>query len=163
MVDSGYPNTLGYLSPIRESGIRCHMPEFRRGKPRGMEEHYNHRHSSLRMKVEMAFGQLKKRWKVLHNMPQMSKRYQMAIIVSTFTLHNFIRMCTIGIPIVQHGPNVHARVDSDMFNIDRKNAMSAVRNVIAQQLWQSQSAEQEVRVENEDGDDDVMDNMEEDD
>ncbi|XP_065864427.1 uncharacterized protein [Euphorbia lathyris] len=156
MVDSGYPNTFGYLSPIRDFGVRCHMPEFRCGKPRGMEEHYNHLHSSLRMKVEMAFGQLKKRWKVLHNMPQMSKKYQMSIIVSTFTLHNFIRLSMLGIPIIQHGPNVNGIVDSDMFNIDRKDAMLAVRNGIAQQIWQSRLAENKVGVENELDDDDEV-------
>uniref|UniRef100_A0A803M507 DDE Tnp4 domain-containing protein n=2 Tax=Chenopodium quinoa TaxID=63459 RepID=A0A803M507_CHEQI len=33
LVDSGYPNTVGYLSPIKEKDIRTHLPGFRNGPP----------------------------------------------------------------------------------------------------------------------------------
>uniref|UniRef100_A0A803MX90 DDE Tnp4 domain-containing protein n=1 Tax=Chenopodium quinoa TaxID=63459 RepID=A0A803MX90_CHEQI len=53
LVDSGYPNTLGYLSPIKDKQTRYHMPEFHNGPPpRGMLEHYNYRQSSLRTTIE---------------------------------------------------------------------------------------------------------------
>ncbi|XP_074266091.1 uncharacterized protein LOC141588554 [Silene latifolia] len=117
LVDSGYLNTIGYLPPICDPNVRFHLPEFKHGPPIGMLEHFNYRHSSLRMKVECAFGQLKKRWKVLKTMPQMLPKYQMSIIVSCFTLHNFIRMHKLGIPIVQHDA-VIGRTDT---NLDDKD------------------------------------------
>ena len=56
LVDSGYPNTLGYIAPFSDVRIRRHLPEFRNVAPRGMTKHFNKRHSSLRMKAEWAFG-----------------------------------------------------------------------------------------------------------
>ena len=121
-MDSGYPNTLGYIAPISEGRCRRHIQEFRSAPPRGMTEHFNKWHSSLRMKVEMAFGQLKSSWKVLKRMHQISIDTQMAIIISCFTLHNFILMQELEIPIVDHEPREGA-IDSNMFAVNRKNAM----------------------------------------
>ncbi|KAL2935632.1 Protein ALP1-like [Bienertia sinuspersici] len=137
LVDSGYPNTLGYLSPF--PGTRCHMPEFEKRLPSGRKEHFNHLHSSLRMKVECSFGQLKKRWQILnHNMPQTSLKWQMAIIVvSCFTLHNFIRMQELGIPIVEHNEDYDGVADTNLLDETRKRRMHAKRNRIARQLWRS--------------------------
>ena len=101
-----------------------------------IQECFNYRHSSLRMKVECAFGQIKKRWKLLYNMPQISKKYQMSIIVSVFTLHNFIRMHQLGIPILQHEAT-EGIADFGMFDHSRKVAMRVVRDSIAQQIWQA--------------------------
>ena len=135
MVDSGYPNTEGYLAPFMSYGVRTHLPEYKdKPPPQGMEEHFNYRHSSLRMKVECSFGQLKKRWKILYNMPQMDKQYQMSVIVSTFTLHNFIRMHKLGIPVAQHEDS-NGEAYAHMFDENRKLAMTAVRNSIAQKIW----------------------------
>lgn len=164
LVDSGYPNTIGYLSPIcdKKANARCHVPEFKHRPPEGMLEHFNYRHSSLRMKVECAFGQLKKRWKVLKVMPQMSHKYQMSIIVSTFTLHNFIRMHTLGIPIVQYDLNIQGTTDSGMFEKKRKGAMHKVRNNIVKDIWRGNGFDDVSENENEDEDesDEEDDNME---
>lgn len=143
LVDTGYPNTVGYFAPVSDQGVRCHVSEYKHVPPNGMFEHYNYRHSSLRMSVEMSFGHLKKRWKVLYNMPQMSKKYQMAIIVSTFTLHNFIKMHTLGIPIVQH-EMVQGEVDFGMLDDDRKNEMLLVRDEIVRQLWEDNQPVNEI-------------------
>jgi hypothetical protein len=160
LVDSGYLNTLGYLSPISDPNVRYHMPEYKHGgPPRGISEHFNYRHSSLRMKVEMSFGQLKKRWKVLYVMPQMSKKYQMSIIVSTFTLHNFIRMHKLGIPIIQH-PASQGTTDSGMSEDSRMEAMSKVRNNIAKQIWRANRPHGEDEEVQENGDE--MEHMDED-
>uniref|UniRef100_A0A803L6A5 DDE Tnp4 domain-containing protein n=1 Tax=Chenopodium quinoa TaxID=63459 RepID=A0A803L6A5_CHEQI len=134
----GYPNTLGYLSPIKDKQTSYHMPEFHNGPPpRGMLEHYNYRHSSLRTTIERCFGNVKGQWKILKNMPQMSQTYQLSIILSTFTLHNFIRLYTLGIPISERCANVEPRVEYSIFDEDRKAQMDIVQNQIAEHIWQS--------------------------
>ncbi|KAL6549965.1 hypothetical protein OROMI_020453 [Orobanche minor] len=71
LVDSGYPNTTDYLSPIKDTNVRYHIPDFKKKRVlKGMSEQFNYRHSSLQTTVERAFGQLKKRWKILYVMPQ---------------------------------------------------------------------------------------------
>ncbi|XP_074312114.1 uncharacterized protein LOC141647716 [Silene latifolia] len=106
-----------------------------------MLEHFNYRHSSLRMKVECAFGQLKKRWKVLKTMPQMLPKYQMSIIVSCFTLYNFIRMYKLDIPIVQHDA-VIGRTNTNLDDKDRMSLMSKVRMDIAKAIWKDNNPEE---------------------
>ncbi|KAL6586451.1 hypothetical protein OROMI_001439 [Orobanche minor] len=77
LVDSGYPNTTCYLSPIKDENVRYHIPDFKKKRVlKGMSEQFNYRHSSLRTTIERAFGQLKKRWKLLYVMPQMQDKYQ---------------------------------------------------------------------------------------
>jgi hypothetical protein len=53
LVDSGYPNKIGYLAPFK--GSTYHLPEFhhRRGRPpQGKYEIFNYLHSSLRNVIE---------------------------------------------------------------------------------------------------------------
>jgi hypothetical protein len=69
-------------------------------------------------------------------MPQTSTDTQMTIIVSCFTLHNFIRMQELEIPILDHMPTEGVS-DSHMFDVNRKRAMAEVRDAIALQIWQS--------------------------
>ncbi|KAL6524157.1 hypothetical protein OROMI_031252 [Orobanche minor] len=138
LVDSGYPSTTGYLSPIKDTNVRYHIPDFKKKRVlKGMSEQFNYRHSSLRTTVERAFGQLKKRWKILYVMPQMEDTYQVYVIVATFTLHNFIRMCKLGIPVLEHDVNVQGRVDNDLLNPTRKEAMNKVRKEITLRIWRS--------------------------
>ncbi|KAL9669972.1 hypothetical protein QQ045_007522 [Rhodiola kirilowii] len=73
LVNSGYPNTRGYLAPYKEGNARYHMPPFRKGdRPNGIYEKFNYRHSSLRTTIERAFGILKSTWKVLRVIPQVA-------------------------------------------------------------------------------------------
>ncbi|KAL6547120.1 hypothetical protein OROMI_022841 [Orobanche minor] len=138
LVDSGYPNTMGYLSPIKDPNVRYHIPYFKKKRVfRGMSEQFNYRHSSLRTTVERAFSNLKKRWKILDMMPQMEDIYQVYVIVATFTLHNFIRRCKLGILVSEHDVNVQDRVDSDMLNPARKEVMNKVHKKITLRLWRS--------------------------
>ena len=88
----------------------------------------------------MTFSQLKSSWKGLKRMPQTSLDTQIAIIVSCFTLHNFILMQELEIPILDHEPREGA-IDSNMFDVNRKNAMGEVRNAIALQIWNSIGSE----------------------
>lgn len=134
MLDSGYINIVGYLAPISDKTSRYHHPEWQHGPPVGSAEHFNYRHSSLRMRVEQGFGQLKKRWKVLYVMPQMSQKCQMSIIVSAFTLHNFILMQKFGIPILQHGAR-EGTTDTNMSDPARIKKMKETRDKIVKQIW----------------------------
>ncbi|KAL6525503.1 hypothetical protein OROHE_015810 [Orobanche hederae] len=137
LVDSGYPNTVGYLSPIKDKNVRYHIPDFKKKRVlKGISEQFNYRHSTLRTTIERAFGQLKKRWKVLYVMPQMEDKYQIYVIVSTFTLHNFMRMCKLGIPLLEHDV-VEGGVDNDLLNPSRKEAMNKLRKEITLRIWRS--------------------------
>ena len=95
MVDSIYPNTVGYLAPHIGKQTHRHVPQFRKYcPPKGVKEQFNHRHSSLRMTVKRTFGVLKARWKILEDrMPQMRLEQQCKIIVTCCTLRNLI-FCT---------------------------------------------------------------------
>lgn len=95
LVDSGYPNRLGYLAPYR--GTKYHLPEFRNGpRPSGKREHFNYLHSSLRNVIERSFGVLKMKWRVLLNLPSYPMAKQTKIILGCMALHNFIRESALG-------------------------------------------------------------------
>lgn len=90
VVDAGYSNRPGYLSPYK--GQRYHVPEWRRGPaPSGEQEMFNHLHSSLRNVVERVFGVWKMKWRILLNMPKYPMVKQKMIVAATMCLHNFIR------------------------------------------------------------------------
>lgn len=126
------------------------MPDFRHGQqPNGIYENFNYRHSSLRTTIERAFGILKTTWRILNNMPQVPNECQVDIIIATFTLHNFIRMHKMKIPVHSH-QLVRRPGDSNLFDAHRKEQMNQVRNMIA-------SAIMEGITENEGEDEDIMD------
>lgn len=90
LVDAGYPNRTGYLGPYKE--VRYHLPEFQQGPtPTGYREIFNRAHSSLRSEIERAFGVLKKKWKILKQMPSYPFEKQVKIVIAAMTLHNYIR------------------------------------------------------------------------
>ena len=92
LVDSGYPNRVGYLAPFK--GSTYHIPELwlRSGRtPQGKYEIFNFLHSSLRNIIERAFGVLKQKWCILKDMPSFFTRTQKHIILACMALHNFIR------------------------------------------------------------------------
>ncbi|XP_059664054.1 uncharacterized protein LOC132309797 [Cornus florida] len=93
-VDGGYPNMKGYLASYK--GERYHLPEFRRGsQPRGPHEFFNHAHSSLRTIIERTFGVWKAKWRILSQMPSFSFSKQVAIVIASMMIHNFIRRTAI--------------------------------------------------------------------
>ncbi|XP_039773332.1 putative nuclease HARBI1 isoform X2 [Panicum virgatum] len=90
VVDAGYPNRPGYLSPYK--GERYHMPEWHRGtKPKTPMERFNRIHSSIRNVIERSFGLLKMKWQILYKVPSYPMYKQKIIVVATMVLHNFIR------------------------------------------------------------------------
>ena len=90
VVDTRYPNRLGYLSPYK--GQRYHIQDWRDGPaPSGEQEVFNHLHSSLRNVVERTFGVWKMKWRILLKMPSYPMIKQKMIVAATMCLHNFIR------------------------------------------------------------------------
>jgi hypothetical protein len=64
LVDSRYPNRLGYLAPYK--GSKYHLQEFRdAADPQGKEETFNYAHSSLRNVIKRSFRVLKMKWWML--------------------------------------------------------------------------------------------------
>jgi hypothetical protein len=91
LVDSGYANRKGFMSPYRQT--RYHIQDFQNAvEPQGMEETFNYAHSSLRNVIERAFGVLKMKWRILLDIPCYRPETQTQIICACFALHNFIRM-----------------------------------------------------------------------
>ncbi|CAN1128642.1 hypothetical protein LINPERHAP2_LOCUS4755, partial [Linum perenne] len=64
----------------------------RLGGPRGREELFNYRHSSLRNVIERCFGVLKARFLILKFMHSYSFKNQTRIVMACCTIHNFIRL-----------------------------------------------------------------------
>ncbi|KAL4586007.1 hypothetical protein LXL04_010637 [Taraxacum kok-saghyz] len=98
VVDAGYPNTRGYLAPYKGTHIRYHLPDFQRGQtaamctPRGSQETFNYRHSSLRNIIERTFGVWKAWWALLRDMHvNFTYDHQVQIVIASMAVHNYIR------------------------------------------------------------------------
>ena len=89
LVNSGYPNKIGYLTPYKTT--RYHVPDFQYNPPRGREETFNHRHSAGRNSVERGFGCLKMKFRMLQGIPRRPPERQKMIITACMCLHNYIR------------------------------------------------------------------------
>jgi hypothetical protein len=63
LVDVGYGVKPGFLPPFH--GVRYHLNEWGNNPVQNEKELFNHRHSSLKVIVDRAFGSLKKRFKIL--------------------------------------------------------------------------------------------------
>ncbi|EEE65781.1 hypothetical protein OsJ_21474 [Oryza sativa Japonica Group] len=91
LVDSWYPNRIGYLAPYK--GTKYHLQEFQNAvEPEGKEEVFNYAHSSLRNVMERSFGVLKQKWRILKYVPSYPPETQTHIIVACIALHNYIRL-----------------------------------------------------------------------
>jgi len=73
-------------------GERYHLQEYSRSPPRNPRELFNHRHSSLRMSIECAFGVLKKIFPILQTSiePTFGIKTQNKIIIACCILHNYL-------------------------------------------------------------------------
>ncbi|XP_043718145.1 putative nuclease HARBI1 [Telopea speciosissima] len=91
VVDSGYANQTGYLTPFR--GERYHLPDYRGAgrTPRTVRELFNYRHSSLRNVIERTFGVLKNKILLLRQTHHFSVKTQGNIVIACCGLHNYIR------------------------------------------------------------------------
>jgi hypothetical protein len=95
LVDSGYPNRLGYLAPYKKT--KYHLQEYRDApEPQDKEETFNYEHSCLRNVIERSFEVLEMKWCILQKIPSYAPHKQSQIIVACCALHNFIRKSGIG-------------------------------------------------------------------
>lgn len=90
LVDAGYTNIRGFLSPFRN--VRYWLPDFQGvAIPRTRDEYFNRLHSSLRNVIERKF------WSIESSIPysQADGSYpfliQRSIVVAAMAMHNFIR------------------------------------------------------------------------
>ncbi|GJY54052.1 putative nuclease HARBI1 [Tanacetum coccineum] len=146
LVDKGYPDRKGYLVPYPKT--RYHKSQFENEPPKNMKEAFNRSHSSLRSSIERSFGILKKRWKILGEMPKYSVETQHDIIIAAFALHNYIRNNDkedkVFTTFEQHpdymGCDELRDVRGSVTNNDNmysgtSNEMKQIRNDIATSIW----------------------------
>lgn len=71
---------------------RYHLNEYSQRPPETPEELFNHRHSSLRNSIEMAFGVLKKRFTIMASGFEchFSSTTMTDIVLACYVLHNFM-------------------------------------------------------------------------
>ncbi|CAH9134645.1 unnamed protein product [Cuscuta epithymum] len=91
LVDAGYPNVKGFLSPYK--GNKYHIPDFKRAASYNNQyEVFNHVHSSLRSVIERSFGVWKKKFQIMDTMPvNIGWNDQICLVPATMAVHNFIR------------------------------------------------------------------------
>ncbi|KAL4574030.1 hypothetical protein LXL04_020852 [Taraxacum kok-saghyz] len=156
VVDAGYPNTRGYLAPYKGTHIRYHLPDFQHGQtaamraPRGSQETFNYRHSSLPNIIEQTFGVWKARWALLRDMHvNFTYDHQVQIVIASMAVHNYIRRFGRydgfnaaeqesynprrgGNSSEEHDERIRTQRtnDDDMY-------MAAVRDIIAQDIMES--------------------------
>ncbi|ETV86841.1 hypothetical protein H257_01896 [Aphanomyces astaci] len=92
ILDAGFGLTKSCLTPYR--GTHYHLKEYGKGsqRPRNKEELFNLRHAQLRNVVERIFGILKKRFPVMSYPVEYDYQFQVDLVMSLCTLHNFIRL-----------------------------------------------------------------------
>jgi hypothetical protein len=156
VVDSGYSNMPGFLTPYK--GERYHLSTYR-GRtrlPQKEEEWFNYHHSSLRNVIERCFGALKARFPILITMPRgFSVKTQKYIPTACCTIHNFIRMHDPNDKVFLTYSDEDMIVDSEQCNHGAESSTSAsqqlnvtpsqlrqmgrLRDTIARQIYQSQT------------------------
>nr|XP_043616517.1 protein ALP1-like isoform X1 [Erigeron canadensis] len=88
LCDAGYTNGDGFLTPY--GGQWYHINDWS-NPPTTAKELYNKRHSSARNVIERAFGMIKNRWKILHDICFHPVESMPRIIIACCLMHNFIR------------------------------------------------------------------------
>lgn len=88
MCDAGYTTMPDFISPYR--GVRYYLKEYTGKTPNNRKELFNLRHSSLRSKIESAFGIFKNRFKILSDKTHYPFPTQVDIVLACTVLHNFI-------------------------------------------------------------------------
>ncbi|KAH9092247.1 hypothetical protein LEN26_018578 [Aphanomyces euteiches] len=145
IMDAGFALTLKCLTPYR--GMRYHLKEYGQGsqKPRSKEELFNLRHAMLRNVVERIFGVLKKRFPVMSSPVEYDIGFQVDMVLSLCTVHNFIRLhgCTNDIYVQEATQELRARNKEPMQLNDHPNhhpdlestEAKAWRDQVATDMW----------------------------
>ncbi|XP_022897755.1 uncharacterized protein LOC111411457 [Olea europaea var. sylvestris] len=122
LVDSGFAHRPRYMAPYKGSDILYDFQQFRdertgrRRRFRNAREKFNFRHSSCRNVIERAFSVWKERWKILDRMPSYPFRTQVAIVVATMGIHNFMRRSGVVDAVF-----TRAEVDEDVAEVELPN------------------------------------------
>ncbi|XP_062103745.1 uncharacterized protein LOC133814850 [Humulus lupulus] len=149
LVDFGYTNMPGFLSPYR--GEMYHLGQYTDLNPIGKKELFNYRHSSLRNVIERCFGVLKARFPILKQMHSYDLRIQKYIVIACCGIHNFIRTnaeANVYFDGGEGNSEVQATTlqstdgtltDSVEFSIFRTHIceMTQVRDEIADHIWRA--------------------------
>ncbi|ETV67533.1 hypothetical protein H257_16264 [Aphanomyces astaci] len=115
-------------------------------KPRTKEELFNLRHAMLRNVVERIFGVLKKRFPVMSSPVEYSIGFQVDMVLSLCTVHNFIRLhgCTNDIYVQEATRELRARNNEPMQPNDQPQhhpdlettEAKAWRDQLATDMWE---------------------------
>ena len=89
-MDAAYTHTKGFMTPYRN--VRYWLSDFLSGgKVVGREEIFNLCHAKLRNVIERTFGVVKARFSILKKMAHYSFAAQTKIVMTCFSIHNFLR------------------------------------------------------------------------
>ncbi|KAL5576205.1 hypothetical protein UlMin_017904 [Ulmus minor] len=138
LVDAGYSNAEGFLSPYR--GTRYHLKEWGQRIPSNCEEYFNMKHSCARNVIERCFGLLKVRWAILRSPSFYPLKTQCRIITACCLLHNLIRR-EIDVDPAECQFDNGAEVDEtdrddDIVNtIEASHEWTEYRNMLAMQMY----------------------------
>ncbi|CAA0838957.1 Unknown protein [Striga hermonthica] len=148
VVDSGYANIPGFLSPYR--GDRYHLPEWIRSNqtPQNARELFNRRHATVRNVVERSFGILKGKFPIIKGlMPNYPPEFQTDIVIACCVAHNFIleHQKFANVPLAMQDPDYIPEPDEYDFTrtlrttLDTSNVglreQTGLRDTIADALW----------------------------
>ncbi|XP_060200116.1 uncharacterized protein LOC132628348 [Lycium barbarum] len=149
IVDAGYANTKGFLSPYR--GVRYHLREWSQTQaPQNARELFNLRHSKLRNVVERTFAVLKKKIPYINDSSSIFHQKTRLDCVSCCILHNFIRKWNWDDSYFEEHVEEEIEDSHNLDDIDSdsdeeelgrgptdvdKQYMCNLRDGIAQQIW----------------------------
>ncbi|CAA0838567.1 Unknown protein [Striga hermonthica] len=155
VVDSGYANIPGFLSPYR--GDRYHLPEWIRSNqtPQNARELFNRRHATVRNVVERSFGILKGKFPIIKGlMPNYPPEFQTDIVIACCVAHNFIleHQNFANVPPAMQDPDYIPEPDEYDFTrplrttLDTSNVglreQTGLRDSIADALWHDHTSRQ---------------------
>ncbi|XP_059596802.1 uncharacterized protein LOC104880679 isoform X1 [Vitis vinifera] len=146
LVDAAYTHTRGFMAPYRN--VRYWLSDFRSGgKAVGKEEIFNQCHARLRNVIERAFGVVKARFPILKRMTPYSFTTQTKIVMTCFSIHNFLRQISVADRLFSEYDN-EVELESDNANQNQTSTISSFfaasdqefmqqfRNQIANELFQ---------------------------
>ncbi|XP_042974179.1 uncharacterized protein LOC122305681 [Carya illinoinensis] len=144
--DSTFPCTEGYM-PLYPR-VRYHRSERHGNRTfQGYKDLFNYRHSSIQNVIERTFGVLKRRFRLLKNMPEYRPTRQRYIIIACCAIHNFIRIVTPNDQtfLAFNNPDDYLEMSMDQDSNEQfhvpdmstasAQSVAASRDAIAQAMW----------------------------
>ncbi|KAL4023283.1 hypothetical protein IC575_017035 [Cucumis melo] len=139
LVDVGYPNVEGFLTPYR--GQCYHLQKWcgAENAPSTSKEFFNMKHLSAHNVIERAFGVLKGRWIILRGKSYYPVKVQCRTILACCLLHNLINREMTTFDIVENIDEVdstHATsVADDIHYIETSNEWTRWRGNLAEEIF----------------------------